>query len=97
MVKRKRVRRTSVRSRSRSASKSKTSGGNRYSVRIWRSFYTFLFAVVISLAAFLIQTFLQSKLWIVTFIMIGLLAGVIALAFFLVWLILLFMSFLRKK
>ena len=94
MAKKKRVKRASARSRS--IPKSKSSTGSR-STKIWRSFYTFLFAVVFSLAFFLIQRFLTSKLWVVTFVMLGLLAGVIALAFFLVWLILLFMSFLKNR
>lgn len=64
--------------------------------KIWRSFYTFLFSLVISFIFFIVQTFLNSEIWVVTFVMLGLLFLVISLAFLITWLILLVMRVMRR-
>jgi len=63
--------------------------------KLWASFYNMLLFLALALVCLALSSFVVSKFWITVFVLTMFLATFLSLAFFIVWIVLLFLKWTK--
>jgi uncharacterized Tic20 family protein len=93
----KKVKRSSARKVSKKIVHTPEKKGRSMRWKLYSSFFNMIFFTIVALIAFVLPSFIDIEFWVATFSLLGILALFIAVAFLIVWLVLLIIAFTKKK